>query len=144
MRSLLLGLAVALVACGGKIDEGALDGSTDASTNDVVKNDVITGVDVIAPTDVVVPPKPDSGPPIACGGKTGQGYVGSNGECGEIDEWKCSDGNVYEISCKCPPDPSGQTCACRKNGITTQVFGGPVCPGCTGVVKAAAKCGFPE
>lgn len=143
MRTLLLFLASTVVACGGKIDESALDGSTDASTNDVVKNDVITPVDVITPIDVIVPPKPDASP-IACSGKTGQGYVGSNGECGELDRWKCSDGIEYELECKCPPDPNGQTCTCRKNGLPTLTFGGNVCPGCTGVVKAAAKCGFPE
>lgn len=142
-RSFLLLLLLA--ACGGKIaDDG--DGGLDGSVKDSAPvPDAKRDVTILPDADdlPLPPPKPDASP-IACSSKTGQGYVGSNGECGEIDEWKCSDGNVYELSCKCPPDPNGQTCACRKNGITTKIFAGNVCPNCAGVVKFASQCGFPE
>ncbi len=138
MRSRFLSYAFVPVlalaaACGGKIED-----LPDGSSPDGAPPPDASKVDVVPP-----PPKPDASP-IACGSKTGEGYVGSDGQCGERDEWTCSDGNVYELACKCPADPSGQTCACRKNGITTKVFAGNVCPACTNVVAAAKQCGFPE
>lgn len=136
----LLG-GVFLLACGGKIADEP-DGG-DASTDGSGFKDVTILPDT-AFVDVVPPPKPDASPPVTCSTKTGQGYVGSDGQCGEIDDWTCSDKATYEISCKCPADGSGNTCACRKNGITTLTFAGPVCPGCTGVAKLASQCGFPE
>ncbi len=136
-----LASCLAVAACGGKIEDTG-DGG-DASTTDGPSTKDVTILPDVSPVDVIVPPPPkDSGP--TCTSKTGQGYVGSDGQCGEIDQWTCSDKNAYEISCKCPPDSSGQTCACRKNGLTTKTFGGPVCPGCTGVAKLASQCGFPE
>ncbi|CAN5546111.1 hypothetical protein BH09MYX1_BH09MYX1_16450 [soil metagenome] len=137
-----LGFSFASVtACGGRVEDTP-DAATDASTGgDATKGDAKSPVDVIV-VDVILPPKPDAAP-IACGTKTGEGSIGSGGECSERDEWKCNDGYVYEISCKCPVDPDGQTCACRRNGLTTKVFAGAVCPSCTGVGKLAAQCGLP-
>jgi hypothetical protein len=143
--SFLLSLLFVASACGGKIaDDG--DGGPDASGSDSTTKPDVPTPDATPIVDVIVPPGPDAKPPppISCSNKDGQGYAGPNGECGENDTWKCTDGNAYELACKCPPDPNGQTCACRKNGLTTKVFFGNVCPGCGGVVKFAKDCGFPE
>ena len=137
MRLLATLSLFSIAACGGKIDANA-DASTDATAGGDVTKIPDGGTDVIVP-----PPPPPDGSTITCSGKTGEGYTGT-GQCGERDEWSCSDGNVYEISCKCPPDPTGQTCACRRNGITTKTFLGNVCPSCVNVLAAAKQCGFPE
>ena len=130
-KSAWLVLAVALAACGGKIDGD--DGGT--------TSDGGGGLDAIAKKDA--PATVDVGPPQpACSPVTGSTSVSSNGDCDTTASWSCGD-TKYTVDCSCPT----AECSCSQfsgggggGGTVTNVP--TVCPGCTGDLPTI--CGFPH
>ena len=130
-KSAWLALAVALAACGGKIDGD--DGGT--------TSDGGGGLDAVAKKDA--PATIDVGPPQpTCSPIEGSASGGPNGECETTASWSCGD-TKYTVDCSCP----STQCTCSElgpngSGGGTIMKEPSICPSCSGDLPAI--CGFPH